>query len=670
MFIINSIHLENFMSIEKADLEFSPNQMTAITGSNGAGKSSLLNAIAFAITGHRQGESIKDYVRTGCEESTIILNSTFKGYPLVHEITLYNSKKHPQATEKSVTYKDKTYINSDYAQFVSENKLEELESLMFMFQGSNSIVNSKPAERASLLKKLFKFEFPEALDLLNTMLEQGKMELVEHSAVVSELSSRSYSKLPLMRETAPVAIKKWESRVGEIDSALNKIGDTNEEEISSCERDLVESQKTLNKSQSRLDEDSLALSKAQTRLQDLEKSLESRDLEKMTKDLDDVKRDLAAHEKDYATQREDYSKLKSSLDVLTYKERELSAQYDISKTGVCHACGQPVEQSHIDSLKSLLEETQREMSLKKQDLKDLGFDPRDAKSSELRKKVQFAEDSIEGYKNDLKVKESLLVRIRDLSDLITERGNSIEQLEKKVKSLREKKEVLSKMKELIREKNNLLEEKKVILEKIQTSRDNLIKNQERRESNKRLEEDQKANESRIKEINDKINETSVYLARVKKATEIIGKDLPNAIVLRACNTIEETINDIIQRVFPYCRVALKLSKGGMNLFYTPENSNGEWVPASMASGAQKMMINLSYFMSLARLSGMDSVFLDEIDASCSSENSKAIYEYLANLNLFKQVFFITHRPESVEVVRDINPNLKVLYVDGGRYEEI
>ncbi len=670
MFIINSIQLENFMSVDSMHLEFSPNQITAITGPNGAGKSTILNAIAFAVTGYRQGESSKDYVRIGCEKAHIHMEATFKGYPLSYDIDIYNSSKNPKVTSRTVVYNGRTYINSDYNQFMEEHRMEDLESLMFMFQGTNSIIESKPAERASLLKKLFKFEFPEIVDTLRTRMDQEKMEVVEYNAILSELNSRRYDRLPLLREVAPINITRWEGRIEEINRNLSLIGDTNEDEISSCERELASCRESLARSMKSMKEDEKSLEKARNHLSKVVSSLESMDIESLTLEADRTRTEQSEHEKEYALQQAEYSNLKSELDVLSYRERELSEQYRISLTGVCHACGQPIEKSHMENLSSSLDSTRRKMEELKKRMDGMGFDPRDSKRKEIGKRLSSLEESIKKYSIDMKTRESLETRVDDLSRLLSERQNTVSQLERKAGLLEEERKNLAEMEGLIKEKNNLVREREEIQGKLRTCRENSIKNNERREANRRLEEDMKVRDSRIRELTEKINSTSMDLTVVKKELDIFEKEFPNFIVLNACQHLEDVINEIVQRVFPYCRISLKLSKGGMNFFYTPENSDGGWVPVSMASGAQKMLIALSYFISLARLSGMSCIFLDEIDASCSAENSKLIYEFISKINLFEQVFFITHRPESIDIVKETNPNVKVLYVENGEYEEM
>ena len=134
------------MSIDCLDLEFSDTQITAITGQNGSGKSSLIYAIALALTGYRKGESYKDYIKTGKNSSKILLEILLKGVAASFDIEINGDKKKTGTLNRKVSYKGKTYLNSEFSQFIESEGLEELETLMFMFQGYHDIIDLKPAE--------------------------------------------------------------------------------------------------------------------------------------------------------------------------------------------------------------------------------------------------------------------------------------------------------------------------------------------------------------------------------------------------------------------------------------------------------------------------------------------------------------------------------------------
>ena len=67
--MIRSVTLDNIKSYEHATVEFRPG-INAITGTNGAGKSTILEAIGYALFDHRPGK-MADFVREGQKSGTV-----------------------------------------------------------------------------------------------------------------------------------------------------------------------------------------------------------------------------------------------------------------------------------------------------------------------------------------------------------------------------------------------------------------------------------------------------------------------------------------------------------------------------------------------------------------------------------------------------------------------
>lgn len=667
MFTLKNLHVENFMSIDCADFTFEDRQITAITGTNGSGKSSLLYAIAYTICNYREGDANKDYVKKGTECARIHLEVSFDGEPLIYDVELGNGKGKNNFNNKKVSYKDKLYVNSDYSQFLQTYKLEELQQLMFMFQGTSDIINARPTERANLLKKLFKFDFPEIVDSLKEEQESIKIKSAEHTTLIDDLKNRKYNKLPLLRENAPVAIEGWETRVNDIEGILKQIGDIDENEISSCDSDIATTQRLHVNLESTIDNDKLSLEKLKSQFLNLQKKIEDIDFVAIQKSIYETQTKIAEHEIKYNEQRDKDTELNEELKVLQYKEKELNKQLEISKTGICHACGQPIESSHVDKLNEELSKVKEDIENKKAEIKNLAFDKTDSVGKNLRNVLTYNEDISKKYNSDLKAKDALTTRISDLTSLITERSNTLYEYNKKLTLLQEKKTNLNSIVTLLKEKTELIRERDDLKEKLQTARDNKIKNIERRSTNLRIEQEEKENSERLAKLNEELNTVSIALSRNKQELDIFESKFPNFITIQACKQLEAIINDIVQRIFPYCVVSLKPSRGGVSFFYTAESSDDEEIPVAMASGAQKKILSLAYFIALARLNGITCIFLDEIDASLTAENASVVYDFIASVDYFPQVFFISHRKEAHEAVKAKNESLVTYSVNNGIY---
>lgn len=70
---IESIELHDFKSYQSATVDLSGVSLASVVGANGAGKSSLLEACVFALTGGRGFRSLDSYIRQGAEECRVSL---------------------------------------------------------------------------------------------------------------------------------------------------------------------------------------------------------------------------------------------------------------------------------------------------------------------------------------------------------------------------------------------------------------------------------------------------------------------------------------------------------------------------------------------------------------------------------------------------------------------
>jgi DNA repair ATPase RecN len=131
------------------------------------------------------------------------------------------------------------------------------------------------------------------------------------------------------------------------------------------------------------------------------------------------------------------------------------------------------------------------------------------------------------------------------------------------------------------------------------------------------------------------------------------------------------MNGFIQKVFPYMSVKLQQNRTGVEFYYTPNVSEEDsWVSVKMASGAQVSILSLAWRISIARIYGITTLLLDEIDESSTEENSRLIYEFIASLTTFDQIFLISHKKEAIRAISAMADNVVCYEVSEGIYTEV
>ena len=672
MILLKNLYLENFMRISSLNISFDEDTIISISGENGSGKSTIIYAIALCITGYRKGESYRNYVKMGEDSAKVILNAELKGYPIDYELEIKGENKSGNPLKKTVTYKGTTYLNSDYDAFMKEQELEYIENLMFLFQGNNDLINSRPTERASLLKKLFQFEFTDIVKPLKEKQEQNKILNIETEAVIKELSSRTFTKQSLSREIPSSQINKWEDRVQEINETLTRIGNIDKRDIDKFNIDLNNLDQNITQAERKNNI-------YKNNLKDLESKLEgfnlSIDTEKINSEINEINENIEEKQEKISSIKDDLNKIKDSLNVKNYELRELKGQLDISKTGICHACGQPIDEEHVEVLlskeKSLLKEKE-ELTNKKNSLEKT-INELTEELNKLKNSFNEKESLIKKYLNQEKEKEFTNNRVKEIEENINNNTVYINSLKKERDNLLQEQDSINKLIPLIEQKEELNKEKLELSEKISNAKEIVISNKERKKSNQRIEDAETERDSKLQELTDKSNELLLDINTTKQSIDIFENSFPNYIILRACGQLENYINNIIANVFEGFRVKLSQSRGGVSFFYKTEDidDDADWLPVSMSSGAQQRILSLAYTIALGKMYGLQCLLLDEVDAACSDVATKTIYKFIASLEDFSQIIFISHKEGVGEVMKESGRDNVIYYrVDKGIYEQV
>ena len=629
MINLRNLHLENFMNIDSLDISFDDNTIISISGRNGNGKSSLIYAIALCITGYRYGDSFKNQIKRGAEEAKIILEAELKGYPILYDITIKN--KASNVLTRKVTYKDITYNNSDYDNFIKENDLNYIEGLMFLFQNEDNLINSKPSERANILRKLFQFEFPDIVSDFKLRQENNKTSNIELTASINELNSRTFSLSPLIRGYSEEQVSKFKEDVDRIDEKLS----------------LTCDEKNLNKE-----------------IQSLESVYKSHkdfydELKRKLKVINPVDPPSLTNVEEVKDKKDKIQEIlidkRAQLSVKENNIKTLSSQIEIAKTGICHACGQPVDKNHYLSLQGEYERISTELEGIREEVASLSKEF-NSLSSQLTN-YEFETNRYNKYLADKEYNSSVLENMKTRQLLI---DKTVEQLN----SLYEKRRTVSGV-----DRSKLAEEKESLLNKIEKAKEIEITNRERIKSNNTLKEEEKERDKKVEEYNLRLNDNLRDTTVVKQCIDVFENSFPNYILLRTCSKLEDYINAIIGNVFEGFRVRLNQSRGGVNFYYKTSRigEEDEWMPVCMASGAEKKILSLAYTIALGKMYGLSCILLDEVDGSCDTDSAMDIYRFITSLRDFNQIIFISHNKAVRDVVKESDKDIIYYEVVNGEY---
>jgi exonuclease SbcC len=186
--------LKNFLSYRDATLDFSGLHTACICGSNGAGKSSLLEAITWAIWGESRAASEDDVIHAGVNDARV--DFTFQNQSVIYRIIRARTRGHGGSIEfqvqtpsgfipltergmKATQQLIQHHLKLDYDTFVNSAYLRQGRADEFMLR--------KPNERKQILADLLKLSHYEEL------AEQAKDASKHHKAQAEQLEQNLLS---------------------------------------------------------------------------------------------------------------------------------------------------------------------------------------------------------------------------------------------------------------------------------------------------------------------------------------------------------------------------------------------------------------------------------------------------------------------------------------------
>lgn len=175
--------LKNFLSYREATLDFRGLHVACICGANGAGKSSLLEAIAWAVWGQSRAMTEEDVIHLGAMEVLVdftfqshqqiyrVLRSRQRGQASTLEFQVQTPKGFRSLTEKGVRATQQVilqHLKLDYETFINSAYLRQGRADEFMLK--------RPSDRKQILADLLK------LDQYDQLGERAREQAREYKA--------------------------------------------------------------------------------------------------------------------------------------------------------------------------------------------------------------------------------------------------------------------------------------------------------------------------------------------------------------------------------------------------------------------------------------------------------------------------------------------------------
>jgi len=441
--MITSIELGDFLSHSDTKLEFE-NGVTVFVGDNGAGKSSIIDAITFALFGQHTRKSNKSLIKRGSNQGFTKIGFSINGkqYEAVRKI---DSKGSLAAKFSEIIGDDRIELAAGERRQFGESMTHEIEKTIgldfeklkiasIVQQGElNTIINAKPKEFKELLnaiigidkldvasesmttvKKEFREKIKEKIRYDDTEIEFLSVELERHQKEMEEAKpekNQLKSKQEELQNEVNQLRKKVEIETPKIDK-INQLELRKKELIAYAKEAIHEIQHEINENERKIRDCEGCFGHAS-----IKDGLESK-IQKVEETLEDTLKKIQ----------------ELTNQTVSLKEKQLLASKLQLKDNKCPVCD-----SNVEKLNPLFQEKhlkQEIISIQEQIiLKEKEKDAYNKKRKEFSEKLQNARDaeatlraySINNKEELMKIQKDVEVKRQNIQKIpLTTNGNLLE----------------------------------------------------------------------------------------------------------------------------------------------------------------------------------------------------------------------------------------------------
>lgn len=690
MVSLKKIKLNNFLSHKSTEIDFSDEDKILLDGNSGAGKSSIIDAIVWAIYGVGRSENkslvfkgsekaiVELVLRSGKEYITLKRSVTAKGKHSL-SVTFKKGEKGKETASELTGIKElqswieKELIGASYLLFVN--------SVVHTQEGTELFVTQTAAKRKELLLEIvnaddYEKTYNDAKDKLSQLSNIDtalRTSVLEINNFVSSMEERTSGKEKIDNETREYKTKNIElkKRLNNLEEILDK----NKENISGKTTISFE----LKGEMIKLEQQNNEISKAEVAKINTEKhsNIEQKLLEynqeeeKLLSSINEQKKLIEIEEENEKKHKELTSNPIFSFDSSSYDWKIKSISEQISESNTKETCPsgikcpyemnkQEILLKRVTELTEITKERDEKEKQKKELLDEYNKLPSLGNLHQMRRTLDSLNNDLSGvrenkmyvlvdkadYETNKKIASTLplLKKEKELIEIsINEIKKKLEDVEKKLEEFTSLNVdlTISHLRTEIENNNRYIARNETILESISADEETIKKEKERL---KQIEEVE------IAENNNKIE-------KVKLVKEAFGSNgIKSVVIDYMIPKLEKSINDILSKLSEF-EVRLdtqteKSSGDGVKegLFITIINSQGEELPYESYSGGEKLKITVAISEALASLQKVSFRAFDEMYIGLDSESTESFAMILERLQKdFPQVLCISH----LQMIKDL-----------------
>ncbi len=669
--MITSIELGDFLAHSNTKLEFE-NGVTVFVGDNGAGKSSIIDAITFALFGQHTRKSNKGLIKRGANQGFAKIGFSINGkqYEAVRKID----------SKGTLSAKFSQIINDDYIEIAAgerkqfgesmTNEVEKIIGLDFeklkiasiVQQGElNAIINAKPkefkellnaiigidkldvaAESMKIVNKEFREEIRNKIGFDDTDIEKLSQDLEKYQKEM-EVSKPQKNQLKIMQEKLQIEVNELRKKV-EIDTPkIEKINqlELRKKELKAYAKEAIhEIQQEISENERKIQDCSSCFEPAS-----LKNNFESK-IQKVEQAIEDI-----------------ITKIQEmTIQTASLNEKQLLASKLQLKDNKCPVCDSTVEklnpifqEEHLKQGIVMLQE--KIVSSKKE------RDVYHQKKKEFTEKLQNSRDaeatlraySINNIEELKKIQNDTEIKKKSIGKNLVSNENLLEisQIDAHAK------EVFENILKLEKETSGFNEQEFTSLKKVVNEKQMNISQMDQQigaisEKISKSEEQIKVNQNAILELK-VVKEYVTSLDEIQM--NIFSRDGPVATSLRswALNTISAKSSEYLTELNTKIQ-RISLSEKTRDISITCY-SKSEVLDLESLSGGEKVSVALALRLGMASLLGasnLNLMILDEPTTHLDAERKKSLVGVLSQLSNISnsespmQFLIITHDEEIFE----------------------